>query len=891
MTQAEPHPSKKPTSGQPDRVMSVLPVEQLLRSCHPAVFDVRLVVRSRQPVMILLRRCGPSWGDVMGHGTRWSCRLTSRSGAVPGHGHGRGGRALLVGLVVVALCLAAGCATGVRQGAQKPLPASYQARASRSSAAVLYLRGGDQLVIPAGALRAGSLVSAVYGRVPAGSWGGTTPLDPPVHFTVSPAQRFQKPLLLESSIGSNAELTAARFGYYRVVTLDQRTHRWVEVASSYDPATRMLVTQLWHFSWWGKVQESEHDAQIAAQCLEQSIGIGTPTQIVVKFLRCLASEGLTELESGIETRILSDLLPKNCIGALTQAGILSAGSGPAGVITSVLGGIFTQQACQGSAGESGLPAPAVSKVSPSSGPAQGGTEVTITGWMFATATAVMFGDVPQPEFDIKLNSNSTITAASPAQDAGTVDVRVIDGGGTSPITRADRFTYTGTVPTPQPAQSTTSPPTSISAPTGGNGSWTATEAPLPAGGYDAVLASVTCNSSTCIAAGSYTDAAGDQQVLMESGSGSSWAAAGVPFPTSGTISGENGPSSVSCATSSTCVAVGTYMDSNSGLHGLLIIGSGSSWTATQPPLPANADQTGSVELRSVTCPSPTQCEAVGWYDDSAGNMEGLVLSGVGASWHAMEVPLPADASTTLPNAALSSVACSSATSCIAVGSYQNSSGNTSGMLLTGAGTSWTITEVPLPAGSSGYDEGQVACSSSQCAAFVGYNDSSGLQQGTLITEAGGSWTASQTPIPPNGPSGDQKELISFGCTLASSCTALGAYGDDSGDPQVMVLTDAAGSWSTAAVTLPAGVSPSWVSGPQPGAVACPSSTDCVIAGGYTASGLLISGSGSSWTATQVPTSAGTSNPVVFGVACQSATTCVAVGTYNDSEGLLATGNP
>ncbi len=87
-------------------------------------------------------------------------------------------------------------------------------------------------------------------------------------------------------------------------------------------------------------------------------------------------------------------------------------------------------------------APIVTGISPNSGPAPGGTLVTITGTGFTGATAVDFGTTPAT--DVTVVSPTTITADSPA-GTGTVDVTVRTPGGTSAISTADDFTYTATV--------------------------------------------------------------------------------------------------------------------------------------------------------------------------------------------------------------------------------------------------------------------------------------------------------------------------------------------------------------------------------------------------------------------------------------------------------------
>ncbi|MFI5459447.1 MAG: IPT/TIG domain-containing protein [Isosphaerales bacterium] len=83
-------------------------------------------------------------------------------------------------------------------------------------------------------------------------------------------------------------------------------------------------------------------------------------------------------------------------------------------------------------------APTVTGLSPTTGPAEGGAVVTITGTGFTGATAVDFGTTATTSFTV--DSDTTITAGSPA-GTGTVDVTVIIPGATSAITAADQFTY------------------------------------------------------------------------------------------------------------------------------------------------------------------------------------------------------------------------------------------------------------------------------------------------------------------------------------------------------------------------------------------------------------------------------------------------------------------
>ena len=86
-------------------------------------------------------------------------------------------------------------------------------------------------------------------------------------------------------------------------------------------------------------------------------------------------------------------------------------------------------------------APSVTGLSLTTGPAAGGTTVTIYGTNFtgATATAVQFGAVNATSYTV--DSATQITAVSPVGSPGYVDITVTTPGGTSPPIGADTFQY------------------------------------------------------------------------------------------------------------------------------------------------------------------------------------------------------------------------------------------------------------------------------------------------------------------------------------------------------------------------------------------------------------------------------------------------------------------
>ncbi len=94
--------------------------------------------------------------------------------------------------------------------------------------------------------------------------------------------------------------------------------------------------------------------------------------------------------------------------------------------------------------------PTVTGLSPTSGSTSGGTSVAITGTGFTGATAVAFGSEPAATYTV--NSATSITATSPSQAAGTVNVTVTTSTGTTALSSADQFTYMApTTPPPPPS--------------------------------------------------------------------------------------------------------------------------------------------------------------------------------------------------------------------------------------------------------------------------------------------------------------------------------------------------------------------------------------------------------------------------------------------------------
>ena len=122
-------------------------------------------------------------------------------------------------------------------------------------------------------------------------------------------------------------------------------------------------------------------------------------------------------------------------------------------------------------------------------------------------------------------------------------------------------------------------------------------------------------------------------------------------------------SAVSCPTATDCMAVG---ESNGAT--LTELWNGTTWSIEPTLQPSGATSSA---LTSVSCASPTACTAVGNFVNAVGVQQTLAEQWNDTTWSAPSLPPEPTGATT---STLTSVSCTSATTCTAVGDYVNSSG-------------------------------------------------------------------------------------------------------------------------------------------------------------------------------------------------------------------------
>jgi hypothetical protein len=353
---------------------------------------------------------------------------------------------------------------------------------------------------------------------------------------------------------------------------------------------------------------------------------------------------------------------------------------------------------------------------------------------------------------------------------------------------------------------------------GWNGTAWSSQAPVaPIGATSNLFGAVSCTSaSDCEAAGSYYNAAGSQVSLAEAWNGTAWKFQATPNPAKAatitltgvscvsasfceasgskgngsaafaekwngtawqlqTAPGKGPLAAVSCVSASFCAAVGTQA-TTSGTGPLAVKWNGTAWS-TQP-LPAPAGATLSA-MTGVSCTSATSCEAVGTYN------EDIAFAAVwnGSVWKLQTVPAPAGAVATV----LDGVSCPAAGACEAVG-LQESNSSSGPLAEAWNGTAWSAQATPLPAGALSGTLAGVSCTSAGACTAAGYYDNASETELSLAEVWNGTaWSVQSTP----NPTSSDDEFTGVSCGAAGACTAVGSA-PDRGGSESATLAEAGG---------------------------------------------------------------------------------------------------
>jgi hypothetical protein len=334
-----------------------------------------------------------------------------------------------------------------------------------------------------------------------------------------------------------------------------------------------------------------------------------------------------------------------------------------------------------------------------------------------------------------------------------------------------------------------------------NGTWTtAIEVPGTAAlntGGSAEVSSVSCTSAgNCSAGGAYASASGGQAFVVNETNGTWNTAIQVVGPAAASTGGTAAVSSVSCGSAGNCSAVGSYVRGSGHRQQVFVVSetNGVWGTAIEVPGTAALNKSGNAQISSVSCASAGNCSAGGYYTGVAGEQAFVVSQAQGTWGTAVKVPGLA-ALNQGGNAQVSSVSCASAGNCSGGGFYTDSSGGQQALVVIQAQGTWgSATEVP---GTATLNTGGVAqissvscASAGNCSAGGYYTDSQGDQQALVVSETNGTWgTAIEVPGTATLNATGAAQVTSVSCASAGRCSAGGFYTDASAAEQGFVVSE------------------------------------------------------------------------------------------------------
>lgn len=293
------------------------------------------------------------------------------------------------------------------------------------------------------------------------------------------------------------------------------------------------------------------------------------------------------------------------------------------------------------------------------------------------------------------------------------------------------------------------------------------------------------------------------------------------------------------------------------------------WTIKASP---NADQLSSAinELSSVSCSGAQTCTAVGSYAAGLSSPgDSLAERWNGSSWKLEVAPLPKGAT----SSALDGVSCPSASACTAVGQLILSS-TRRGVAFSEKwnGSTWTVESVPNPVGSNGANLRAVSCSAPSACTAVGFYDTKTGQVAMADRWNGSQWSSQVLP------KAAATQLNGVACTAAKACTAVGSI-TTSGGTVPLALHWNGSTWATERVPLPQASTSAAFS-----AISCTSTQACTATGanfGPSHPLLAERWNGTTWAVETAPTPSGAGSSqqeLTFNsVACSSSTSCTATG--------------
>ena len=367
------------------------------------------------------------------------------------------------------------------------------------------------------------------------------------------------------------------------------------------------------------------------------------------------------------------------------------------------------------------------------------------------------------------------------------------------------------------------------------------------------------------------------------------------------LGGDAGVDAVSCPTPGNCSAGGYYNDKSDHYQAFVANEVNGVWhPAIAIPGTAAKNVGGDAETYFLSCPSPGNCGAGGYYKDAVGHYQGFVVNSVNGVWHsAIEAPGTA-ALNAGTYAAIEWGTCSSVGACAAGGTYTDNQGHRQIFVINEVHGTWhNAVELPgsaaLNVGGAAYLYGFACASAGNCSLGGSYKDAGGAAQALVDNEVGGTWQlAQQVPgisaLDAGAGSTFGSETTWVSCPSPGNCTAGGHYADTPTTHQAFVVDEIGGTWQSA-IELPGSAALNAGGDAEVWALSCATPHNCVASGFAKSSptarqSIVASEVKGTWHSAIVLPGSGTlnkgNNSQALSVSCWKAGDCAVAGSYVDA---------
>jgi hypothetical protein len=351
--------------------------------------------------------------------------------------------------------------------------------------------------------------------------------------------------------------------------------------------------------------------------------------------------------------------------------------------------------------------------------------------------------------------------------------------------------------------------------------WGEQSAPLLSGASEGELRGVSCFSAGICTAVGHAFKEGKWGAMGDEWNGTEWKTASVVW-NPGLKNGNLW--SVDCYSEKFCTAAGAFGDS--GGNGNTLVESRNKkgeWSRTESPNPSGS----APELLAVDCVSGEFCLSTGKNANTKGEGQIIAEYYEPMKWTVM-TPIANPGGQ--KNGKLWGVACTSETSCRAVGNW----GTTAGIGVPGSefwnGETWTATQLPEPGAAEFGELLDISCPGANSCLAVGEWREAFSSNFTIFTDYwnGSGWSYE---VPPRPVGTTESVFKGVSCWAAKHCIAVGSYRDSKGKEQTLAEIwngeKEKERWTIQATPNPTGALASRFE-----AISCPESEVCEAVGTY-----------------------------------------------------------